>query len=219
VIYSDSASNVEASYSSSPAVFEVLNAVTTTNMSTTLLIPSLFYYQYTFSGIPVFHCQWLTGSSSNSISGNGISSSSSPTFQLSPPLQFDDLGLIMAGIAIALFILRLIFFDKKMRAWCSVDLLSALFMVLALFFMVFTPVGLQRIQATVSNVPACSGGTCITQTVSLNGIVTTQTAQIPPNSTSFILLIAFVSAWVLIQFLLMVYDFYAARHQDAEGIP
>ena len=125
------------------------------------------------------------------------------------------IGDIWFIFAMALILLRLVFYESIGRIWVVVDILVALFLVVALFYLVFSPIQTQTVNTTVSNVPACDPSGCTTVTEVVNATSTIQTPFIELNSTGFIMLTSVFGMLIIIMFIMAIWDFLRSTNYSA----
>lgn len=96
-IFTDSASNLAGFFGPTQSVFEVVNSITATNASTTMVVPAKFYAEYIYTGTPVFHCIWL--------SSGGPGSSAMPSVGMD---KYAPAALFLFCLGIILFLVALL---------------------------------------------------------------------------------------------------------------
>lgn len=101
-------------------------------------------------------------------------------------------------------VIRLATWGQEGNRFVVLDIFSAMFMVFALYYFVFSPISTQAITSVATN--ASTLGNVITFTN-----VTTTTSHVPVNSYGFIMLVAITSSYMLLMTVLALRDFIAAR--------
>ena len=160
------------------------------NMSSYMLVQPNEYYKFNFTSAN-FIGQYQPSSNSNVISGG----SSQPVGFLSfyPQLETDGmLGILIYGVCILLFTLRLVKLREQNWTWVIILFASGAFCWFGFYFSVFP---FQNLTSTTTVVNATTGNAIYTYA---------QTAQYPvttPNSYEFLALITFTFFWTFITFL------------------
>ena len=119
---------------------------------------------------------------------------------------------ILALFSIVLIAVRFLFLKEHSNRWVIVHILAAAIMIFAAYFYLFPPVTTSQITYPAYNAIVSGGGSnTIIQYPAYQANVSVSASHIVVNSEQFIMLMAFLLLWILVNFILAVKEFLDAN--------